>query len=273
MQLCDWTCFQKSPSDWALISLFSISLGKYRFHIAEDKESLVRKDAEAMWDTCLPLTEPVLCHTGEPTPTPVSSGSTPLCLLKWENKSCIFNRIYFFIFLFFILAHSFKHPAELEQTEPTASQVQTWPEAAFSPPPPLLAQHPTPFLGHVIVRRPGDLYPNASYVHIFMGVLFIKAHKQQTELWVTFWGSYQRCCTLMPVVRLPAMRSAWDVLLICTVTSAKHYRLWEAWLSTFKWGCMPWLYFSLKAQLQNEVTRITCWQCAHTRLVPSGRSG
>lgn len=119
----------------------------------------MRKDAEAMWDTCLPLTEPVLCHTGEPTPTPVSSGSTPLCLLKWENKSCIFNWIYFFIFLFFILAHSFKHPAELEQTEPTASQVQTWPEAAFSPPPPLLAQHPTPFLGHVIVRRPGDFIP------------------------------------------------------------------------------------------------------------------
>ena len=106
----------------------------------------------------------------------------PTMSLKWENKSCIFNWIYFFIFLFFILAHSFKHPAELEQTEPTASQAQTWPEAAFSPPPPLLAQHPTPFLGHVIVRRPGDLYPNATYVHIFKGMLFIKAHKQQTEL-------------------------------------------------------------------------------------------
>lgn len=272
MQLCDWTCFQKSPSDWALISLFSISLGKYRFHIAEDKESLVRKDAEAMWDTCLPLSQSLCCVTQESPPLLLYLPAQPRYVF-WNGKTNPVFLTGFFFFFFFILAHSFKHPAELEQTEPTASQVQTWPEAAFSPPPPLLAQHPTPFLGHVIVRRPGDLYPNASYVHIFRGVLFIKAHKQQTELWVTFWGSSQRCCTLMPVVRLPAMRSAWDVLLICTVTSAKHYRLWEAWLSTFKWGCMPWLYFSLKAQLQNQVTRITCWQCAHTRLVPSGRSG
>lgn len=156
MQLCDWTCFQKSPSDWALISLFSISLGKYRFHIAEDKESLVRKDAEAMWDTCLPLSQNLCCVTQESPPLLLYLPAQPRYVF-WNGKT---NPVFLTgFFFFFILAHSFKHPAELEQTEPTASQVQTWPEAAFSPPPPLLAQHPTPFLGHVIVRRPGYIIP------------------------------------------------------------------------------------------------------------------